>query len=81
MAKSLAFVAEKRVRLPESVRNGLIGLLSGGGTLSWMPRDGKSRSPLASRHVKMHARLFLQIADYAEKVPGLRVAARTEHAD
>src|ERR1035437_952102 len=29
----------------------------------------------------MHARLLLQLADHAEKVLGLRVAARTEHAD
>jgi hypothetical protein len=43
--------------------------------------DEKNRSPLASRHVKMHARLLLQIADYAEKVLCLRVAARTKHTD
>src|SRR5450759_3910640 len=29
----------------------------------------------------MHARLLLQIADHAEKVLGLRVAARTKHTD
>src|ERR1035441_5355916 len=40
-----------------------------------------SISRIAARHVKMHARLLLQIPDYAEKVLGLRVAARTEHAD
>ena len=31
--------------------------------------------------MEARGRLFLQIADFAEKVLGLRVAARTEHAD
>ena len=71
---------KKRVRLPERVRR-----------IDWTilqcrdfernASDEESRSPLASRHVKTHARLVLQIADYAEKVLSLRVTARTEHAD
>jgi hypothetical protein len=31
--------------------------------------------------VKLDASLFLQVADDAEKVAGLRIAARSEHAD
>ncbi len=41
----------------------------------------KGQNSLASRHVKMQARLLLQIADHAEKVLGLRIAARTKHAN
>jgi hypothetical protein len=44
-------------------------------------RRRKKPKGAASRHAKMYARLLLQIAYYAEKVLGLRVAARTEHAD
>jgi hypothetical protein len=31
--------------------------------------------------VELHARALLQIADHAEQVPGLWIAARAEHAD
>src|SRR5438270_12897602 len=33
------------------------------------------------RYVQFDAGAFLQKADYAEQIAGLRVAARTEHAD
>jgi hypothetical protein len=33
------------------------------------------------RDVKLDASLFLQVADDAEEVAGLRIAARAEHAD
>src|SRR5271166_290850 len=33
------------------------------------------------RHMQLQPGLFLQIAEYTEQIPGLRVAARSEHAD
>ena len=42
------------------------------------PKASRNSVRLSSRHLKMHARLFLQIAEDAEKVLGLRIAARTE---